>query len=72
MWVLSLGREDPLEEELAAHSSILAWKKSQKSLVGYSPWGHKKLHVTEQLTHTHTLEFYIKLFLNLLSSLGFS
>ena len=22
----SLGREDPLEEEIAAHSSILAWK----------------------------------------------
>ena len=54
MWVLSLGREDPLQEELVAHSSILAWKKSQRSLVGYSPWGHKELHVTEQLTHTHT------------------
>ena len=24
--VLSLGREDPLEEEMATHSSILAWK----------------------------------------------
>ena len=24
----SLGREDPLEEELATHSSILAWKIS--------------------------------------------
>ena len=24
--VRSLGREDPLEEEMAAHSSILAWK----------------------------------------------
>ena len=24
--VQSLGREDPLEEELATHSSILAWK----------------------------------------------
>ena len=23
--VLSLGREDPLEEEMATHSSILAW-----------------------------------------------
>ena len=23
--VLSLGREDPLEKEMAAHSSILAW-----------------------------------------------
>ena len=26
MWVQSLGREDPLEEEMAAHSSILAWR----------------------------------------------
>ena len=24
--VQSLGREDPLEEEMATHSSILAWK----------------------------------------------
>ena len=26
MWVRSLGQEDPLEEEMAIHSSILAWK----------------------------------------------
>ena len=26
MRVLALGREDPLEKEMAAHSSILAWK----------------------------------------------
>ena len=25
-WVWSLGREDPLEEEMATHSSILAWR----------------------------------------------
>ena len=25
-WVLSLGGEDPLETEMATHSSILAWK----------------------------------------------
>jgi len=25
-WVQSLGREDPLEEGMASHSSILAWK----------------------------------------------
>ena len=25
-WVHSLGREDPLEEGMAAHSSILAWR----------------------------------------------
>ena len=26
MWIQSLGQEDPLEEEMAIHSSILAWK----------------------------------------------
>ena len=25
-WVQSLGREDSLEKEMAAHSSILAWR----------------------------------------------
>ena len=25
-WVRSLGQEDPVEEEMAIHSSILAWK----------------------------------------------
>ena len=26
MWVRSLGREDPLEEGMATHSSTLAWR----------------------------------------------
>ena len=26
MWVLSLGWEDPLEKEMATHSSILDWE----------------------------------------------
>ena len=39
MWVRSLTQEDPLEEEMATHSSILAWKTSwTESLAGYSPW----------------------------------
>ena len=25
-WIQSLGQEDPLEEEMATHSSVLAWK----------------------------------------------
>ena len=41
-WVRSLGQEDPLEKEMATHSSILAWKShGQRSLGGYSPWGCK-------------------------------
>ena len=31
-WVQSLGREDPLEKEMAPHSSTLAWK---------IPWAEK-------------------------------
>ena len=26
MWIRSLGQEDPLEKEMATHSSILAWR----------------------------------------------
>ena len=26
MWVRSLGQEDPLEEAMATHSSVLAWR----------------------------------------------
>ena len=33
----SLGRDDALEEEMATHSSVLAWKsRGQRSLAGYS------------------------------------
>ena len=42
MWetqVQSLGQEDPLEEEMATHSSILTGEShGLRSLVGYSPW----------------------------------
>ena len=43
-WVRSLGQEDLLEKKMAPHSSILAGKShGQRSLVGYSPWGHKRV-----------------------------
>ena len=48
--VQSLGQEDPLEKEMATHSSTLAWKiHGQRSLVGYSPWGRKESDTTERL-----------------------
>ena len=34
MWVRSLGREDPLEEKMATHSSILAWRIPRKEEPG--------------------------------------
>ena len=45
-WVWSLYLEDPLEKEMATHSSILAWEIQQKSLADYSPWDHKELDMT--------------------------
>ena len=40
--VPSLAQEDTVDKELATHSSILAWEiHGQRSLVSYSPWGHK-------------------------------
>ena len=38
--VQSLGQEDPLEKEMATHSSILAWEIPW-SLAGNRPWCHK-------------------------------
>ena len=49
-WVCSLGQEDPLEKELETYSSIIIWRiHGQRSLVGYSPWGHKESDRTEWL-----------------------
>ena len=65
MWntqVRTLGGEDPLEKEMATHSSILAWR---------IPWTekpsglHKESDMTEQLTHTNVsvenLDFHMLL-----------
>ena len=43
-----LGREDPLEKEMAIHSSTLAWKIPwMEEPEGYSPLGHKESDMTE-------------------------
>ena len=47
MMVRLLGGEDPLEKEVATHSSILSGKsQGQRSLAGYSPWGRKESDMT--------------------------
>ena len=44
----SLGREDALEEEMATHSSILAWRIPwTEEPGGLQPWGSKELDTTE-------------------------
>ena len=43
-WVQSLGREDPLEKEMATHSRILAWKilwTEEPGRLLLRPWGRK-------------------------------
>ena len=44
-WVQSLGWEDPLEKEMATHSTVLAWRTS---------WGGKESDATERLSLTHS------------------
>ena len=47
-WVQSLGREDPLEMEMATHSSILAWRIPwMEELGGLQSAGRKELDTTE-------------------------
>ena len=46
--VLSLGREDHLEKEMATHSSIVPGEShGQWGLAGCSPWGRKESDTTE-------------------------
>ena len=56
--VQSLCWKDLLEEDMAiAPVFLLREFHGQRSLVGYSPWGHKKSDTTERLnTCTHTGE----------------
>ena len=58
-WVQSLSREDPLEKEIATHSSNLPGKShGQRNLVDYSPWDLKESDTTERL-HFTSSEFVV-------------
>ena len=58
MWVQSLGPEDPLEEEMATHSSVLAWKIPWTEEPGgvQSMGGKEWILLSIARTHTHTHE----------------
>ena len=47
-WVQSLGWEDPLEKEMATHSSILAWKIPWTEEPGRLQFIRKKSDTTKQ------------------------
>ena len=55
MWVRFLGQEDTLEEDMQSTPVFLPGEShGQRSLEGYSSWGHKELDTAEQLS-TYTL-----------------
>ena len=44
----SLGREDPVEEEMATHYSTFLWEIPwTEEAGGPSPWGHRESDTTE-------------------------
>ena len=65
-WVRSLGQEDPLEKEIATHSSILAWRIPwTEELGGLQSTGRKESDTTERLHFTFTLLLGRKVMSNL-------
>jgi len=58
-WVQSLGQEDLLDKEMEPTPVFLAGKfHGQRSLEGYSPWGHKRerdLVTKQKRTNVHCL-----------------
>ena len=60
MWVQSLGWENPLEEGMATHTSILALKIPwTEELAGCSPWDHE-LDTTEATQQACTNVIHVK------------
>ena len=50
-WVRSLGQKEPLEKEMATHSSILAWRIPWiKEPGGLQSMGHKESDTIKQLS----------------------
>ena len=72
MWVWSLGWEDPLEEDVATHSSILAWRIPMYKEAWWAiAHGVAELNMTEVTDHMRTyLLFKGKKFLHFFRSLS--
>ena len=55
--------EDPVEEGMATHSSILAWRIPwKKSLASFNSWCHKESDMTEQMS-AHAQKYRVRVFL---------
>ena len=57
--VQSLGQEDPLEEGMATHSSILAWRIPWTEGPDHKLCGHKESDTTERLALSFFFLFHI-------------
>ena len=63
IWVQSLGQEDPLEKEVATHSSIVAWRipwteePGRLQSMGSQRVRHDR--ATNTHTHTHTRKVHV-------------
>ena len=64
-WEVAEGKGSPLQYSCLENSMdrISLWDRKesclenphgQRTLAGYSPWGHKESGTTKRLTHTHT------------------
>ena len=54
-WVQSLDQEDPLEEGMATHSSVLAWRVTwTEKPSALQSMGHKESDTTERLSIAHS------------------
>ena len=61
MQVRSWGREDPLEEKMATHSSILAWRipwTEEPAKLHYSAWVTESQTGLKQLSMQHVQNIY--------------
>ena len=77
-WVWSLGQEVPLQKEMAAHSSTLAWgipwteePGGIQSMGLQKSWTHTNQLHTHTHTHTHTIytHAYIYIYMNMYLSI---
>ena len=60
-WVWSLGQEDPLQEEMATHSSILAWKNPMnKETGGLQSMKSQRVGRDRACTHAGMWAFFVR------------